>query len=247
MVTLHIGPPKTATTSLQHDVIPLLNHPYLIKPKWGKDVAQRPTFEIPPQPDDLILSDEGLGEFIVLPPATVAGRLASVFPGARVIFTRRDPVALFHSYYRQRIINLMHDARALGDRAGRYPGPVAANKEFDRSLKKFDVEGTGFFAMANTALVHRTFARYFDVVILEFALLQNDPAAYVRAFSEACGATFTGPVRTLNAASGDQFETALQALSDHAPQEIVEWFTEYYKAPGLTDDRIAMLRALDHA
>src|SRR4051812_10579020 len=99
---LHIGPPKTATTSLQESVIPHLGRPYQVKPDWVRNLTDSPVFASPALlPPGVIISDERIGGFMKFSPDVIAARFAQVFKSAQVIYVARDPVALFYSLYRQ--------------------------------------------------------------------------------------------------------------------------------------------------
>jgi hypothetical protein len=239
---LHIGPPKTATTALQQFVIPNLGRPYEIKPVWGKLLTRSGKAKIPQLPADIIVSDESWGQFSWLPPAKVAARLAAVFPGARIIYTRRDPVELFYSYYRQRVINLVREIENVLSSEGRILAPISADKEFDRMLQLYREHGIGFFAMANPALVRASFEPHFGFELLEFSLLEQKPTEFVQMFCAACDSPWAGELGKTHVSSQDSLEEGLALLPYQIPADIFSRCREYYAAPRLSNDRTQLLR-----
>jgi hypothetical protein len=240
---LHIGSPKTGTTTLQEDVIPRLGRPYQIKPAWSRSVSRLLEFERPPSlPDDVIVSDEILGEFATFPPKVIAARLATVFHGATVIFTVRDPVSLFLSLYRQQVINIMSNQHRIFKTVGRYGVYLAPDHVFDVALEDYRVHGRGLFAITNLAGLRATFGASFNFVTLDFDLLTRDPAAYVAQFCALCGVPPVASVGRSNATSRVTFEKALADLPSGFPGELTDAFRSQYETPLLSADRIAFLR-----
>src|SRR5579871_2943396 len=144
---LHIGPPKTATTSLQESVIPHLGRPYQIKPDWVRSLIRNLQVQVPQDlPFNVIVSDESIGEFGYLPPTETSEKLRSVIGGGRVIYSVRDPLEYFYSLYRQKLVNtvLIQD-KTLGLH-GRYASPRTADSTFDVFLGFYRDGGRGFFA-----------------------------------------------------------------------------------------------------
>src|SRR5579872_5536853 len=97
---IHIGPPKTGSTSLQKFLIPQLGRPFEIWPAWARALARKKTFDAPAAlPKNFILSGEGLGDFVIFPPTVIADRLSHVFSDATVIWVHRNPLDHFYSWY----------------------------------------------------------------------------------------------------------------------------------------------------
>lgn len=136
---LHIGPPKTGTTTLQELVFPALKTVcFLGKPWWNPQVpydkcvalhraidsvtkasdseydadaaafavqdwlAHAPAAQM--QEDGshlpLMLSEERLAFSDVVSLETIAARLAKLFPGAEIVYARREPVSGLRSFHR---------------------------------------------------------------------------------------------------------------------------------------------------
>ena len=99
-LTIHIGPSKTASTSLQA-IMPLLGRPYVIGPDWARTLARAPgvlKFKSVTVPPGTIISDQGLGDFDFHPPRVIADRLSQGFGRCTVIYVIRD--------YRERLKSL---------------------------------------------------------------------------------------------------------------------------------------------
>ncbi len=188
-VTIHIGPPKTATTSLQNSVIPHLGVPFEIKPEWSRTLARAPVVDLSARTErHLIVSEEGLGDFTRLPPETVAERLARVFARGVVVFCVRDPCDQFYSLYRQRLINsasLQVQGRCPSD--GLSLSPASPEEYLHLQWQEYRTRGLGFFASVDVDRIRAAFGRYFAVRTIDFGLLSHGTQGFVRAFTEACG------------------------------------------------------------
>lgn len=240
---IHIGPPKTATTSLQDAVIPYLGRPYQIKPDWAWQLARQPAFEAPAGlAPDVIVSHESLGDFAAFRPEVIAARLGQVFKDAVVVFAQRDPLDLFYSLYRQKLINtvvISGERLAAGARA---IVPRRADTFFDSELQRFRKDGIGFLAMLKFEANRRIFAERFDVQTLPFELLRSAPDAFVSAFTDVCGGGPTLRLPRANETNVTLMENALSASPLNANPALRERYIDFYRAPVLTDDRAHFIR-----
>ncbi len=171
---LHIGPSKTASTSLQA-IIPKLGRPFLIKPVWAKALCREP---VAPQlmggfREGLILSAEILGDFEVFPAPVISQRLLDVFGPSIVVFVHRDPEERLRSFHAQFLKN--------------NPGRTDTLEAFKAWMLKGLPRGLGFFAASDIAAVQKDFHQH-DFRVVDYALLKTDPQAFLRAFCEACEA-----------------------------------------------------------
>lgn len=217
---VHIGPGKTATTSIQSALLPRLGRPFQVKPAWSTALSKTPDFPRPdPLPADIIVSDEALGNFGGSPPDAVAERLAWMFPkGTTVIYCSREPVARFLSLYRQVQINhlgVMRDALRAGQL--KVYEPMSADATFDIIKRKYETSGTGFLATINEEKLRQTFEPNFHFVTVDFALLAQDEKAFVRSFCDACGCHTEIELPKDNASSEITIGAALDALTEIAP------------------------------
>lgn len=201
---VHIGPPKTASTSIQQVLIPKLGLPHQIKPVWCRSLARGEQFTTPIIQPGSIISDETLGEFLNLPPEAIAPLLFSVVLGAKVVFVRRDPRELFFSLYLQRLLNM---AMALKD----HPElkPKTADKFFDICLEQYQRTGTGFLAMISNDKIFEAFGKFFQVEAVSYDLLKTNPKEFVRVFSKACGNELTSELPHLNEGTLASIESIL--------------------------------------
>jgi hypothetical protein len=242
---IHMGPPKTATTSLQDGVIPHLGRPYQIKPVWARDLARNPAFE-PPRgvADDVIVSDELLGDFAMFPPQVIAGRLERVFSDAVVVLTYRDPLELFYSLFRQRLINGVRGAAMIFAEKKYWPSPNGPNAVFDIELQRFREEGRGFFSMIRFKTNRDIFVKKFDVEVLDFDLLRKKPQTFAGAFAEICGSRKIAPVLPhANKAESNLMEAALAEYGVATTSELYSHFLGFYNTPTITKDREDFIRS----
>lgn len=225
---IHIGPPKTATTSLQASVIPQLGLPFEIKPGWARDIARAGNCVLTPRHDrDIIASEELLGDFEMYPPAALAARLASMFDEATVVFCVREPLELFYSLYRQRIINeILLQKQALKE-AWRYE-PATPAQFLASRWAHFRSSGTGFFAMIDTDAVKAAFARHFTFRTFDFAALHRDPAAFANTFAGLCGRPFSGVLSWENRTTTAKLEDALAQLPPEAPDGLADRYRMFF-------------------
>lgn len=227
-VYVHIGPPKTATTSLQNSVIPYLGMPFEVHPPWTRSVARAPEVQFPVRTDqELIVSDEILGEFAAYPPDKVAARLAAIFPSAVIILCQRDPLSLFYSYYRQRVVNdVSLRARAMPA----YFEPATPVQFLARQWMEFCETGRGFFAMSDIERVRAAFATRFIVRTVDFALLARRDGTFERSFAAACGRSFGGPMSWENASSAVALDEAVAKLPPETPARMIDLFRGIFAA-----------------
>lgn len=237
---IHMGPPKTATTSLQDGVIPHLGRPYQIKPTWATYLARSPAFE-PPRDvaDDVIVSHESLGDFAMFPPQAIAGRLERVFDDAVVVLTYRDPLELFYSLFRQRLINGVRGAATIYAERKYWPSPNAPDAFFDIELQRFRDEGRGFFSMIRFKATRDIFAKKFDVEVLDFDLLKRKPQIFADAFAEICGgyAKIAPMLPHANKTESIRMEATLSEYGVETTSEPYGRFLGFYNDPALTKDR----------
>lgn len=241
---VHIGPPKTATTALQEGVIPRLDRPFQIKPQWANDLARKPAFEHPaPLPANIIISDEALGDFSGFVPQVIVERLAQVFTEARIIFVERDPVDLFYSFYRQRLVN----GAVMSTKYLMTKGTVfiadTIDGFFDTEFERFKTRGVGVFAMVASKVNQALFAKRFDVHAIKFDLLQSAPKAFVKAFVDLCGGGPELELPIANQSGSSVIEAALAQSPFQAQPKICQRFRDYYSASLLTPDREDFIRS----
>lgn len=239
----HIGPPKTATTSLQNGIIPNLGRPFQIKPGWAKSLARDQVF-VPPRdlPAGLVVSDEALGDFASLPPEVIATRLGEVFDAAVVVMVERDPLEIFYSLYRQKLINGVSTAVKALAATGKYFVPHSANQFFDDELRKFHKRACGFFALIQFKNTCAVFGRRFDVEVIEFDLLRAKPQAFVEAFSAICSCKTDIALPHENKAARTVMETELGGVSETLPDVLRARFLNLYTSSTLTSDREDFIR-----
>lgn len=240
---VHIGPPKTATTSLQDGVIPRLGRPYQIKPDWARALARHQTFHPPKIAGDVIVSDEILGDFATFVPQVIAERLATVFDDAVIVLVRRDPVDLFYSLYRQKLINAISLSASLIANENQVYVPLSTDAFFDAELAKYRKSKTGFFALIQFEKNKADFATRFDVEVIDFAILRSAPAAFARSFVDLCGG---GPQVDLphENSSGDfTIENALAASPLTRWPKLVHRYRDLYKTSVLGAQREGFIRA----
>jgi hypothetical protein len=186
-VIVHIGPPKTGTTSLQSSIIPRLGLPYQIKPKWSYNLARQEHFETPEIiADHFIVSDETLGEYLIFSPQVICERLALIFKSATIVWVRRDPLKQFYSLYKQGLINTLLKFGA----SGKVPSQseiMGPDRLFDVLKKQYLRGQSGFFASIDQKLNARAYERHFDFRVLNFDELERSPSAFVATFAEICG------------------------------------------------------------
>lgn len=169
---VHIGPSKTASTSIQA-IIPELGRPYLIKPAWGKALARDPVMPvIPALPDDCIVSDEALGDFDAMTPQSVSDRLYFALGRCVVVFIHRAINERLASVY------------AFQGHMRPHSKTFAQYRQMhERVYQKY---GIGYYAAADLDLMRRSFAKH-DFRVVDFNLLQCSPTAFLAAFCGACG------------------------------------------------------------
>lgn len=171
---IHIGPAKTASTSIQA-IIPLLGRPYEIKPTWAKRLCRTkveyfPRVEVPP---GYIVSEELMGDFDVFPPAVIADRLFKVFGSCTIVFIERDVEERIHSYFAQRKKNI--------------PGDTMTLDQHRATVRHVAKKGLGIYASADITKLRQDFGAH-DLRVIPFDLLKADPRAFLSAFCDACEA-----------------------------------------------------------
>lgn len=190
---VHIGPSKTASTTLQKQVLPFLGRPYKITPQWLRLLSRSPEFT-PPEastvPDGMIFSAEMVGDFPGCPPAEVARRLMSVLGVCRIVFVEREPIELFASLYQQYLVNNQNLIT-------RGYVPLTPDALFDHFHAEYVKNGTGIFATINVPAVEEAFYPC-EFVTIPYALLEDDGGAFGSAFALACGAHWRGSLTRLN-------------------------------------------------
>jgi hypothetical protein len=173
---LHIGPSKSASTSIQA-VIPHLGRPYLIKPKWAKIIAKAAEFTLPGKPefpDGLIFSAELLGDFAKFPPREISARLHMMFGPSVIVYVKRDPAELLRSVYNQAVKN------------NRHYDSIEAFTDLQR--KVFTKNAIGYFATIDMTLLAEAFSTHHEFRIVDFGLLRDSPGKFLSAFCTACDA-----------------------------------------------------------
>lgn len=203
---LHIGPPKTGTTTLQEQVFPELGSVCFLGKRWWSpdvpydkcvalhraidsvskcrpedydaDAAHRAVHEwlrhsprAAPLPDGgflpRFLSEERLAVSDVVGLPVIAERLAKLFPGAEIVYVRRDPIAGLRSYHRWLY------ARAWIDQG------------FSEWLSDgFEGREDTYAAVAlrsyDWTLLEASFGRHFPLVrSVEFAEMSGDPSGFL--------------------------------------------------------------------
>jgi len=227
-VFIHIGPPKTATTSLQTSIIPHLGVPFAIKPGWARGLARDPGFVPARSHDqDLIVSEEMLGDFGAYPPQQLAARLASMFGDATILFCVRDPLALFYSLYRQRLVNEIELQVEAFKKSWRYE-PATPAQFLASRWAEFRRNGTGFFAIIDTDSVKSAFERHFTFRTYDFALLQKDPMAFAGAFAKLCDRPLSGILSWENQTTAAKLEEALAQLPPEAPDGLADRYRMFF-------------------
>jgi hypothetical protein len=230
-VFIHLGPMKTATTSLQNSVIPHLGLPYEIRPAWTRALARADTFSGPLRPESaLIVSDELLGDFARFPPEIIADRLVTVFRHATVLFGLRDPLELFYSLYRQRLINEIHLQADLIPR-GKMFQPVTPAEFLAAQWSECGERGAGFFAVVDINRVRAAFERHFCFKAIAFDQLAENSQAFAHAFAAACGQPFTSTMSWDNATTVAKLEVALTRLPDTAPDGLADRYRLFFTMP----------------
>jgi hypothetical protein len=242
---LHIGPPKTASTTVQEFIIPHLGRPYLIKPEWGKLLTRVVDFQQPPLASDIILSDEEFGRFLFNTPGAIAARLATVVPDATVIYVRRDARDLFRSFYRQSLVNNLTKIAAIHE-AGLPIKPLSPDEYFDLALATYRERLIGVFAMANWAKVRNAFAKHFAFTVLDYAQLRKSPQDFAAAFADACGCpTPTIDVGKANLSTPERIEDAIAAVTIPIDPQVLDLYRSYYVDYRLSPDRQESIASLN--
>lgn len=227
-VIIHIGPPKTATTSLQNSIVPRLGLSFEIKPEWARALAMAPETDVPRRTDEnLIVSDEGLGGFAQCSPETIAGRLARVFRQATVVFCRRKPLDQFYSLYRQRLINSV-GVQSRSASAGSLLSPVSPAQFLDGEWQAYCQAGIGFFASIDVTRVRAAFTRHFGFETVDFGLLSRDSRAFALAFASACGVAVGLEMSCENVMSADVLDAALAQLPASAPAGLYDLYRRLF-------------------
>lgn len=228
-VCIHIGPPKTATASLQKSIFPALGVPFENRPAWTRALARDPAFAMPPRDDsDLIVSDEMLGDFAAVSPERLAARLASIFAKAKILFCVRDPLESFYSYYRQRVMTEIElQSQAL--RKGFRYEPVTPAQFLASQWAELGRSGSGFFATIDTARIKAAFERHFSFQTLNFALLRRDPDAFAASVIAACGGGGVAKISWENKTSAAKLEEALALLPAEAPAGLADRYRAFFQ------------------
>jgi hypothetical protein len=230
-VFIHLGPPKTATTSLQNSVIPHLGLPYEIRPDWTRRVARADIFSGAIRPEsDLIVSDELLGDFARFPPEVIADRLATVFRQATVLYAMRDPLELFYSLYRQRLINEIGLQAGLILR-GKMFYPVNPAEFLAAQWSDCRERGAGFFATVDINRVRAAFERHFCFKTFDLDHLADDAQAFARSFAAACGQPFSATMSWDNETTVAKLETALAQLPASTPDGLADRYRHFFAMP----------------
>lgn len=246
---IHIGPPKTATTSLQDSVIPLLGRPFQIKPLWARAVSRRSQFPAYVDvPSGAIVSDEGLGSFWKFSPTVIADRLSVLFEKSTVIYTRRDPTEMFYSFYRQTLMNNLAIQRVVTATKGKPLQPVSADAFFDYSSTALREFGTGFFAVIDVPAVQTAFERYFKFEIIDFGLLRSAPDAFVESFAVASRSSRArAPIAHVNRTATDIIRPVVERLRGAVPDDILDQYDHDYHHSVLSPKRAAIFLKMTKA
>jgi hypothetical protein len=100
-IIFHIGPSKTASTSLQA-IIPTLGRHYDIKPEWMRSLTRKTIVskgDFPQLPPGTTVSDEVTGDFVGLTPSVVSDRIFNIFGRSIIVLVHRDPEERIQSLY----------------------------------------------------------------------------------------------------------------------------------------------------
>lgn len=240
---VHIGPPKTGSTSIQETLLPKLGRPLEDRPQWTRDLTRSEVFQPPRHlTNDVIVSDEALGEFARIRPEAVLKRLRQVFTDAIIVIVIRPTADLFLSYYKQQVVNSVPYVHSSLKDGKATIFPRTANDFFDFHKKNYEQHGIGFFAMTNFPQTISVFQQAYKVVTLPFRLLIDDPSEFSKQFAQACGSTETVAVQHLNKTVDDKLEDALQKVADTLPAKYVRSLTYLYNSPELSEDRHRFLQ-----
>jgi hypothetical protein len=244
-VIVHIGPPKTATTSLQSSVIPRLGLPHQIKPEWSYRLARDEHFDAPViTAQDLIVSDETLGEYLIFSPRVICERLARVFESATVVWVRRDPLKQFYSLYKQGLINTLLKAGSTG-RLPPQNEVMKPDRLFDVLKKQYLREQRGFFASIDEKLNAGSYGRHFDFRVLKFEELERNPSTFAAAFAQICGAKGSPPpISRKNESNVSELQAALDKFPAENLAQHVRWIEALYLRPELSAERQDILRTM---
>jgi hypothetical protein len=186
---IHIGPSKTASTSLQA-VIPQLGRPYTIKPSWVKHLCNPRyllTGSVVAKAKGHIYSDEVLGDFEHISPQLLSDRLMDFFGPSIIIYVNRDSKDRLDSYYKIQqdfYARLKEEVAAKGWQS---PSELTMERFLASQQRLYETMGVGFFAASNIVGLRHAFQRH-DFRIINYALVKTDPNAFLNAFCEACEA-----------------------------------------------------------
>lgn len=239
---VHIGPPKTASTTLQEIVIPHLGRPFQIKPEWTKLLVRVPEIVLPDRQlePDIIISDEALGEFLAFPPEIVSQKISHVIPGAKILFIERSPLELFYSLYRQRLVNM-----AYGLAKDPALNPKPADRFFQIQEQEHIQFGAGFFSMISVHRIKKAFEKFFEYQSIQYGLLAKSPRQFVAEFAAACGTSLDVELPKLNQASKTAIEQALEGLK-MIPEDRKKLFVDLYENSRLSPERETIIREWPH-
>ena len=178
MAVLHIGPSKTASTSIQA-IIPLLGRPYLIKPEWAKLVGQGPLsskskrLDVPPE---AIISCEQWGDCEIRP-RILAARFHVLFGPCTAVLVHRDAEDRLASFYR------FTHGKPWAHQYESLEAFKAHHQELYTRSKR------GLYATADLDLMRATYAELgHELKVVDFNLLRTAPRSFLEAFCRACGA-----------------------------------------------------------
>ncbi len=245
---IHIGPPKTATTSLQESIIPALGRPYQVKPAWTRNLANEARFDPPRDlPLGVIVSDERLGGYLLNSPETIADRLSQVFADAIVVCVIRDPVELFYSLYRQRLLNGVALQRASLAQFGKLVEPGTADQYFDWQREEYSNFKRGFFATINLNSVQLAYTRYFEFHTVDFDLVRTNADAFVSAFAQACDISASPSISHANKTEVESMRAQLANEAKVLPPFYQRRYLEYFASPQLSSHREDFIRDWPYA
>ena len=232
---IHIGPSKTASTTLQATVIPNLGRPYQIKPNWTKAIARAVNLEIDERvqlKDEAIVSHENLGDFVWVPAQVTAQRILDAVGPATIVFVRRRSVDRFISFYRQMLLHQGWTGHGK---------PYSANEAFDVAMRESNQKRMGVLTSFDLKFVKSAFSN-FDFNVVDFDLLKEGFSVFANSFCEACGVHNS---TTFPSHENESSEKLFEESSVIMTTKFVSMYREYYMNPNLSESRKEMLATFD--
>lgn len=190
----------------------------------------------------MVVSDEVLGDFATFGPNVIAERLGAIFKDAVIVIVHRDPVDLFYSLYRQKLINAISRAASLIAQSDQVFIPLSTDMFFEAELAKYRQSKTGFFTLIQFEKNRAEFAKRFDVNVIDFALLRSAPAVFARSFVNICGGDPDLDLPHENSSGDSTIEQALMASPLTRWPKLAQQFRDFYKNSVLSPQREELIR-----